>query len=214
MPKQAPLTIVLIGDPAAGKATQAAFLAKRYNLYDFDMGKELNIKRSKNKAFDILLTKNTDRGHLTPTNEVQKILKEVISRAPKPNGILFDGHPKMLTEAKLAAKLLKQSGRVAPMVIYLSIPLAETVKRMHDRKGYFAGKFGKRADDSDEALKNRARYYRINIAAVLKFWSAKYQFKKINALGTVTQVRKRVDKAIKKFIKDNEEKLRKKTGRN
>ena len=201
MAKQKALTIVLIGDPAAGKATQAVFLSKRYGLYDFDMGKELNIKRAKDKKFDALLKKNTDLGRLTPTSEVQKILKDVINRIPKSKGILFDGHPKMLTEAKFITRELKRIGRDRPMVVYLSIPLSETVKRMHNRQGYFSGKFGKRADDSDEALKNRVRYYRINIAAVVKFWSAKYPFRKINAIGTVKQVQKRVTAAVAQMVK-------------
>jgi adenylate kinase len=195
-----PVTMVLIGDPAAGKATQSEFLVKRYNLYDFDMGKELNIRRSKDKALDTLLKKNTDRGRLTPTHVVQKILKTVIDSVPKSKGIMFDGHPKMLTEAKFAVKELKRIGRAEPIIIYLSIPLAETVKRMHNRQGYFAGKFGKRADDSDEALKNRARYYRVNIAAVIKFFSSKYRFKKINALGSVAEVRRRVEREVEKFL--------------
>ena len=198
-----PLTIVLIGDPAAGKATQAAFLAKQYHLYDFDMGKEINVRRAKDKKFDALLKKNTDKGRLTPANEVKQILKQVISGAPKSKGILFDGHPKMLTETKFALQELKRAGRANPIVIYLSIPLSETVKRMRDRNGYFAGKFGKRADDSDAALKNRVRYYRINIAAVIKFWSAKYPYAKINGLGTVRQVRGRVMKALESLVIDN-----------
>ena len=38
---KAPLNIILLGDPAAGKATHGKFLADKYKLYDLDMGREL-----------------------------------------------------------------------------------------------------------------------------------------------------------------------------
>ena len=35
-----PLNIILLGDPAAGKATQSKLLMQKFPLYDLDMGKE------------------------------------------------------------------------------------------------------------------------------------------------------------------------------
>ncbi len=40
-----PFNLILLGDPGAGKATQAAYFAKKYNMFDFDMGKELTLLR-------------------------------------------------------------------------------------------------------------------------------------------------------------------------
>lgn len=194
-----PVNIILLGDPAAGKATQGALLAKKFKLFDFDMGKELSRRRQADKRLHQALSSKTDKGNLTPTAFVRDILRETINGLRPSKGILFDGTPKMLGEAKLVAKLMQQQHRSDPLVIYLSIPLDETVKRMNDRQGYFKGKFGKRADDSDEGLKNRARYYRKNVAEVVAFFSSKYQFEKISGLGTTTQVHKRIMQAINKF---------------
>ncbi len=192
----APINIILLGDPAAGKATQSALLIKKYQLYDFDMGKELNVRRAKDKKLDAILKGNTDKGNLTPTQIVRGIHLEMIKKIPASKGILYDGHPKMLGEAKLVSKLLKEYKRTEPVVLYISIPLSETVKRMNDRTGYFTGKFGKRADDSDAALKNRVRYYRKNISQVVAFFSSKFKYKKINGLGTVREVEKRINKVM------------------
>lgn len=191
-----PINIILLGDPAAGKATQSEFLVKKYKLYDFDMGKELTALRIKNQSADAVLKNNYDKGKLTPTKIVREILRSTIQNVPATQGILFDGHPKMLGEAQLVHKLLKQSHRLKPVVIYLSIPLEETVKRIHSRKGYFNGKFGKRSDDSDTALKNRTRYYRINIAQVIEFFKQHYNFVKISGMGSVAEVHKEMMKAL------------------
>jgi len=197
-----PLNIVLLGDPAAGKATQAALLVKKFKLFDFDMGKELSQRRNHDGQLHSVLQKNTDKGNLTPTAIVRGILRETIGAVPAKKGILFDGHPKMLGEAKLVVNLLKAQHRSDPLVMYLSIPLDETVRRMHDRSGYFKGKFGKRADDSDLALKNRVRYYRKNITQVVNFFESKYHFKKISGLGSQAEVQERVLAAVEEFLNE------------
>ncbi len=194
-----PLNIILLGDPAAGKATQGALLAKKFKLFDFDMGKELSRRRSHDEHLHQVLKRKTDKGNLTPTSYVRNILRETIEAMPHKKGILFDGTPKMLGEAQLVARLLKQLHRTDPIVLYISIPLEETVKRMNDRAGYFKGKFGKRADDSNEALKNRARYYRKNIAQVISFFQSRYQFEKINGLGSPLQIHREIMRKIKEF---------------
>lgn len=204
LPKVLPFNIILLGDPAAGKATQAEFLSKQYKLHDFDMGKELADLRQRDEHINKNLQNNNDKGKLTPTKIVRNILRETIPAVPATQGILFDGHPKMLGEAQLVSKLLKQSHRVAPLVMYLSIPVEETIKRMHDRVGYFAGKYGKRADDSNAAMKNRIKYYRTNIAEVIEFFSERYEYHKISALGTRKQVQARIEKVVKEYLKNLE----------
>ncbi len=198
--KDKPLNIILLGDPAAGKATQSALLVKKFKLFDFDMGHELRVLRQTNPKMKRLLQATYDQGKVTQTKIVRKILHDKIHRTPREKGILFDGHPKMLGEAKLAIKWLKQEARRDPIVIYLSIPLDETVKRMADRREYFKGKFSRRADDTTQALKNRVRYYRKNIADVIGFLSKKYPYRKINGLGNVAQVHKRVMQGINELL--------------
>ena len=187
-----PANIILLGDPAAGKATQAAMLVKKFPLYDLDMGKELRILKKKDTRVKRLLEGTYDKGNLTQTDLVRSIHKQKIISAPKQKGILFDGTPKMLGEARLISKWLKQEGRNQALLIYLSIPMSETVKRMRDRLFYFRGKFSKRADDNTEALKNRVRYYRKNVAAVVKYFQALYPYKKISGLGSRQQVERRI----------------------
>ena len=203
MPKLKPVyNIILLGDPAAGKATQAAFLVKKYNLFDFDMGKELSRLRSKDKQIDSLLKTNNDKGKLTPTAVVRKILRDTIAKIPSSSGILFDGHPKMLGEAKLVRQLMVKNKRTSPLIIYLTIPLEETVRRIKSRKGYFNGKFGKRADDNSQALRNRAKYYRTNISQVIDYFKQTHKFIKISGLGSRSSVETRLNKEIKQWEKD------------
>lgn len=200
MQKRPVLNIFLLGDPAAGKATHATYLCKHYSMYDFDMGKELRNMRERGGAVKNKLTQTYDKGKLSPTDMVREISRQKILTTPKNLGLLFDGHPKMLGEAKLIVKRLKEQGRTNPIVIYLSIPMSETVKRMTERKADFAGKFGKRTDDNPNALKERVKYYRKNIKEVVSYFKTLYPYKKISSDAPVPEVRKILVKLIDQHI--------------
>lgn len=200
--KKFSLNLVLLGDPGAGKATQAAYFAKKFNMFDFDMGRELTLLREKNESIDKIQKRTADKGILTPTSIVRGINKKIVLGLPKSKSILFDGHPKMVGEAKIIAKYLKETNRTKPLVLFIRIPTDEVVKRIQARKGYSNTKFNKRADDSKTALRNRAKYYRKNIAEVVDFFKNTYTFANINGMGTRAEVQKRIQKAIDFYIKN------------
>lgn len=197
-----PLNLILLGDPGAGKATQAAYFAKKYKMFDYDMGRELTLLREKNKDVDAAQKRTADKGILTPTKIARGLNRQIVLGTPKTTGILFDGHPKMLGEAKLIAKMLKDTKRMKPLVLYLRIPQQEIISRIQKRKGYYNTKFNKRADDSATGLRNRAKYYRKNIAEVVEFFKNNYTFANIDGMGTRAQVRARLQKAVDFYLKN------------
>lgn len=200
LPQPKPLNIILLGDPAAGKATQSAMLVKKFPLFDFDMGKELRKYRKSNAQLDSALKTTTDKGKLTPTAICREIFKNKITSTSSKKGILFDGTPKMLGEAKLVRRLLKEQGRENIIVMYISIPMSETVKRMTSRTEYFKGKFSKRSDDNTQALQNRVKYYRDNITTVVEYFKTQFPFTKISGMGSIHEVEKKVMKFVSKHL--------------
>lgn len=196
------MDIILLGDPAAGKATQAAKLLKKYKLIDFDMGKTLReIQWGKgNPRLKKILERTYNKGKMTPTYLYRQITKDKILKTSKRVNILFDGHPKQISEAKLVSKWLKQRGRGPVYVLYLSVPEKEIFKRMRNRREYFKGKFSKRPDDTPAAMHRRVKYFRSGIKNVIAFFSKNYPYKKISGLGAKTEVHGRIVKAINEFI--------------
>ncbi|HVY67444.1 MAG TPA: nucleoside monophosphate kinase [Patescibacteria group bacterium] len=195
-----PLNIILLGDPAAGKATHGQYLAQKYAMYDLDMGRELrHLESDPVLRRRYRLDQTLNQGKLTPTALVRQLLHDKIHDTPKSQGILFNGTPKMLGEARLVAKWLKAERRDRILFIYLSIPLKETIRRMTSRKGYFRGKFSKRPDDNDRALKNRIRYYQTNIKQVVAYFKRLYPYKKISSLGTIVQARRVLLEHLKRY---------------
>jgi len=192
-----PLNLILLGDPASGKATQAARLIKKYHLYDFDMGAELR-KPVARKRFEY--DRTAGKGHLTPTVYVRAILRRVIAAMPDQRGILFNGHPKMIGEAQLVARELARHKRIDPFFIYLQLPASEVARRAKKRKVYFHGKLVERSDDSAQALKNRQTYYRKQVSQVITFFGTRYPFKKISGMGSRAEVWKRIDSAVRAHV--------------
>lgn len=188
MQKKKPFNLILLGDPAAGKETQSKWIAKQYRMFDFDMGHELRRPETK-RRFDY--DRATARGKLTPTWIVREIFRHNIAGTPRSKGILFDGAPKMVGEARLVVAWLKREKREKPLVIYLHIPVAEILKRTEKRG---------RKDDAREALMNRIAYYRTDVAKTIAFFKTIYCFKKISGAGTPAAVAKKIEKEINKFI--------------
>ncbi len=180
----APRNIIILGDPAAGKTTQAARLVKRYRLHNFDMGRELR-KLEQNARIHRRYQLRTElhRGNLAPTELARHIIMDTLRTVPAARGILFAGHPKMLGEAKLLARELRKRKRRDPFVIYLHIPMQEMYLRVRKRG---------RADDTRAAIQNRLRYYAKHIRPALAFYRKQYIFKRISGVGTREEVSRRI----------------------
>ncbi len=209
-----PITIILLGDIAAGKGTQAKIIARKFRLKLIDTGaysRKVLIGRSK-----ISRRLNKVRlGKLAPSDIIQHYLRSEISNLKSSEGILIDGG-KMPAEARLIARfLLKQKRKI--LVIYLRIPRREIFRRLRWR--YYCEKTGqplviknnfkkcphcgggliKRADDDPQAIRNRIKYYHQVYSRTVKFWQGKKVLKFINGKQSVLAVTRDITKTIRKF---------------
>ena len=194
-----PFNLILLGDPAAGKATQAQSLIKKYGFYNLDMGKELRSSARLRKIGRF--SETAALGIASPTDLVKDIFKKRIGGAPRSKGILFNGTPKLIGEAKLVARLLKENKRACVLFLYIALPLSETIKRTSLRK-----KKDKRSDDDMDAMRRRIDgYYRTDIyPKIIPYFASRYPYKKVSGMGTELQVWKRIDGEVELFLRKYE----------
>lgn len=192
-----PITIILLGDIAAGKATHSRYLRKTYGCVELDMGRELRKIKIREPKMAKLFKATMDQGKLTQTEIVREIIRKFIYSVPKHRGILFDGTPKMIGEARLVHKWLEETGRTNDhvLVLYLKITKTEMIKRMKIR-----AVSEKRSDDTLAAIQNRIKYYKKNISAVRDFFKKHYTYRIVSSMGSIPQVERNIENEINAFF--------------
>lgn len=214
-----PITLVLLGDIAAGKGTQAEILCRKYNLKLISTGAYTRKYWTGNSKISKRLEK-TKLGKLTPSDIIKSFLREELTKLKPSEQILIDGG-KMPSEARLIYKLLKQKGRL-PLVIYLRISIQEIFHRLtyryYDKKtgmpltidparvreGSYKGRHViKRADDDLQAIQKRFDYYDKIYSKTVEFWSGRNLLRKVNGRQPVQKVTRDIAATIKKFYGSN-----------
>ncbi len=105
------ITIVIIGPPGSGKGTQAQFLASKYNLFYFSTGE---LMRQEVKAATPIGKKIADfftshKGELLPEDLVETFVRDKLTNITKSQGIIFDGYPRTIKQAKDLEIILKSA---------------------------------------------------------------------------------------------------------
>lgn len=96
---------VIIGPPGSGKGTYAKLLAKRFNLDHFSTG-DLARELLKEPHFRAMM----NAGQLLPDHAIIPLLLERLREVPaSASGVLLDGFPRTIGQAKLFEKVLRVS---------------------------------------------------------------------------------------------------------
>ncbi len=211
-----PITLILLGDIAAGKGTQAEILRKKFQLKLLSTGAYTRKYWTGESKISKRLEKSK-LGKLAPSEIIRSFLRQELQNLQPKEEILIDGG-KMPSEARLIFQLLKAKGRL-PLVIYLSIPKKEIFRRLTYRyydkqsgsplvidpqkvkKGKFRGReVIKRADDDLDAIKKRLDYYDKIYSKTVKFWQKQGVLRIVQGKISVAQVTKKIEKLIRSFF--------------
>lgn len=149
------MNIVLFGGPGSGKGTQSERLIKKYGLHHISTGEVLRDHIKRGTELGKIAKSYIDEGQLIPDELMISILDEVLENEAKDKpGVIFDGFPRTIPQAKALNELLKKRSKELHAVVGLEVPDEELVKRMINR-----GKQTGRADDNEETIKKRLKVY-------------------------------------------------------
>jgi adenylate kinase len=193
MKKQLGFDLVLLGDPASGKDTQAVLLSKKYDLKPVESGKHWRAMAKKKNADGELLRRTMSRGFPTPVVLMKKFIIENLNKAPKNKNLIFIGNPRLKPEAQLLNKLLKAKKRDF-IAIYIKLPKSEILKRAGLRS-----KVEGRSDDSLEFVKNRIKYYEEQVSKTVTYFKSINKIKFINGKQSIGEVSKNIQKALNDY---------------
>ncbi|OGZ59308.1 MAG: hypothetical protein A3F94_01205 [Candidatus Spechtbacteria bacterium RIFCSPLOWO2_12_FULL_38_22] len=159
-----PKNVILIGRSGSGKGTQAELLQKKFGYFysvrtgdwfrklaktDSDVGK---------KVKEIL-----DSGGL-PYDDLATTLwmHDLVFNLRKEHGILADGFPRRVNEAKNLDSFLEFLGRSHnTFYLYLEISFDEGMRRLLGRKRY---------DDNKKAIEGRMEFFEKRVTPVVEYY--------------------------------------------
>jgi adenylate kinase len=162
--------LVLLGAPASGKGTQAAFLSEKLSIPKISTGDMLRAALKAGTPLGKEAEKFMKQGLLVPDSVVVGLVAERISLPDAANGFILDGFPRTVAQAEALDAMLSEKGLRLNTVVQIDVPrhlLMEraTLRRTDNRTGQiYHLKYNPpppdaerehRAADQEETVKNR-----------------------------------------------------------
>ena len=187
--------IVIFGGPGSGKGTQSDKLISHYNLFHLSTGDVLrdHIRR----GTDLGNTANSyiSKGKLIPDDLMVSILEQVLidNAQAVADGVIFDGFPRTIPQAKALNEMLQKRGNKVNIVIGLEVPDEELTERLLKR-GLESG----RSDDNRETIATRLEVYHSQTAPLKAFYQNQGIYAAIKGIGTIDSIFQSIQEAIDK----------------
>lgn len=129
------MNIIFLGPPSCGKGTQSKIIAKEYKTKHISTGELLREKTSNPRdPLGLEIKELISKGILVDDELIIKVIDEEVSKLDNDEGILFDGFPRTLEQARLLDQLFKKYGRSIDYVINFEIDDRVLMERISGRR--------------------------------------------------------------------------------
>lgn len=218
------MRLILLGPPGAGKGTQAQILSNRYEVDKISTGDILRDAIGKRTSLGLKAKGYMDNGRLVPDDLVVELVRERLGTDSCRKGYILDGFPRSMIQAESLEEILKERGESIDRVLFFEIKDDELIRRLSGRRSCEGCKRvyhiefhppkvdGKcdscgssliqRDDDRTETVKARLRVYREETELLIAYYNKKGLISRIDGLGKIEEVSKRVDREVSKVNDD------------
>ena len=210
--------IVLLGAPGAGKGTQAQVLAKILKLVHIATGDLFRQALERGTELGLQAKTYMEKGTLVPDGITIRMVLERILEPDCEKGVVLDGFPRNVNQAKALDEALAREGKAIDKVIYIKVSEEELVKRLGgrwicrqcqipyhtqgsppwawgrcDRCG---GELYQRPDDTPETVKRRLKVYFSETAPLIEHYTEMGKLTEIDGEGDLEEVAQRAVDAV------------------
>lgn len=128
------LNIILMGPPGAGKGTQATKIIDEFKIPHISTGDIFRENIAKGTPLGLKAKAIIESGGLVPDEVTIDLVKDRLSKDDCAHGYLLDGFPRTIPQAEALAKLGPEIGRPVNLVIDISVPEEELIRRIGGRR--------------------------------------------------------------------------------
>ena len=127
------MNIVMLGAPGTGKGTAAKMLAKKLNLPHISTGDMFREQIKNETELGKEANEYISKGLLVPDELTIRIVKDRLSQSDTESGVILDGFPRTLEQAKELSKIMQEKGKKIDLVPELKIPDEVIIQRIINR---------------------------------------------------------------------------------
>jgi adenylate kinase len=192
------LNVVLAGPPGAGKGTQSALLAEKYNLVHIATGDVLRKALDEDNELGLQARPYMDRGEMVPDEIVIRLIEKQMLHNQHARGFLFDGFPINIVQAYILDGLLKKMGSTLACMINLQVPTLESINRLLER-----GKTpsARNYDATAEIIIKRLMEYENQIRKVDDYYVSQGKFVMVDGMGTIDAIHALLSQRLEEAFK-------------
>jgi adenylate kinase len=125
--------LVFLGAPGAGKGTQAAVISKELGLAHIATGDLFRDAVKKGTELGKIAQSYMEKGALLPDDIVIKVIAERLKEPDGNKGVIFDGFPRTLEQAKALDSYFSNQKKKVDKVVYIEVQEDDLIKRLGGR---------------------------------------------------------------------------------
>ncbi len=192
------LNVVLAGPPGAGKGTQSAMLAEKFNLVHIATGDVLRKALAEGNELGLQAKPYMERGEMVPDEIVIRLIEKQMMHHQHARGFLFDGFPINIVQAYILDGMLKKMDSSLACMINLQVPTLESINRLLQRGKTSAATS---CDANAEIILKRLLEYETQIKKVDSYYISQKKFIPIEGIGPIEEINDRLSRQIEEAFK-------------
>ena len=200
--------VILLGNPGAGKGTQAKEIVRQLNIPQISTGDMLREAMAQPNGLGREARQRMETGGLVSDATVNQIVAERIGRSDCSTGFVLDGYPRTVPQAETFERHLKGGDRL--FVIEIRVDDANligrlagrmmcptcgeiynSISRMPRKAGWCdrcVMELARRDDDREELVRERFRIYREETLPLVEHYSRNGRFHRVDGLRPIAEV--------------------------
>lgn len=175
--------IVMLGAPGAGKGTQAIRLVERLKVPHVSTGDMLRAAVDAGSEVGLRAKVVMEAGELVSDEIVTDIARDRLGQEDAAKGFVLDGFPRTLAQAAALDGIVQAMGEKLDCCLALTVEADAITERLIKR-----AEIEGRADDNEEAIRQRIRVYEEQTAPLLDHYRGHGILLEISGMGEIDDV--------------------------